>query len=215
MALPIGRWFVFSPAQSAGFVEEARVGAVAEVQKSIQEAVDQKGLGVEIVFVGLSGLRPPAESPRSVKADGGGSEEADMGGDLSNMPVAAAVEKEVSTRLNAQMKEYEAEAIKERLAAESGTLVGVISGSAEWKSELARQSAEARKHRLESQVGPYKEAPEMYRLWMYLDTFRKATESARKFVVAVDGHELEIDLDLQESVRRDLFNVKVPKAGNK
>ena len=29
------------------------------------------------------------------------------------MPVAAAVEKEVSTRLNAQMKEYEAEAIKE------------------------------------------------------------------------------------------------------
>ena len=138
-----------------------------------------------------------------------------MGGDLSNMPAAAAVEKEVSTRLNAQMKEYEAEAIKERLSAESGTLVGVISGSAEWKSELARQSAEARKHRLESQVGPYKEAPEMYRLWMYLDTFRKATESARKFVVAVDGHELEIDLDLQESVRRDLFNVKVPKAGNK
>ena len=55
----------------------------------------------------------------------------------------------------------------------------------------------------------------MYRLWMYLDTFRKATESARKVVVAVDGHELEIDLDLQESVRRDLFNVKVPKAGNK
>ena len=196
-------------------LREARVGAAAEVQKSIQEAVDQKGLGVEIVFVGLSGLRPPAESPRSVKADGGGSEEAEMGGDLSNMPVAAAVEKEVSTRLNAQMKEYEAEAIKERLAAESGTLVGVISGSAEWKSELARQSAEARKHRLESQVGPYKEAPEMYRLWMYLDTFRKATESARKFVVAVDGHELEIDLDLQESVRRDLFNVKVPKAGNK
>ena len=195
-------------------LREARVGAATEVQQSIQEAVDQKGLGVEIVFVGLSGLRPPAESPRSVKADGGGSEEADMGGDLSNMKVAAAVEKEVSTRLNAQMKEYEAEANKERLATESKTQVGVISNSSEWKSEMARQSAEARKNRLESQVGPYQAAPEMYRLWMYLDTFRKATESARKFVVAVDGHELEIDLDLQESVRRDLFKTKVPKTGD-
>ena len=162
------------------------MGAAVEVKKSIQEVADQKDLGVEIVFVGLSGLRPPAESPQSVKTDGG-SEEAGMGGDSSNMQVAAAVEKEVSNRLRAQMREYEAKSIEKRLAIESDTQVGVISNSAEWKSELARQSAGARKNRLESQVGPYKEAPEMYRLWMYLDTFRKATESARKFVVAVDG----------------------------
>ena len=54
----------------------------------------------------------------------------------------------------------------------------------------------------------------MYRLWMYLDTFRKATESARKFVVAVDGHELEIDLDHRNQSDATSL-MKVPKAGNK
>ena len=51
MALPIGRWFVFFSAQSAGFVEEARVGAAAEVQNQFRKQSIRKALGLKLFLL--------------------------------------------------------------------------------------------------------------------------------------------------------------------
>ena len=63
--------------------------------------------------------------------------------------------------------------------------------------------------RLRSESGPYRAAPEVYRQWRYLEAFRMAVADARKFVLAVGkGIDVQVDLDLQESLRRDLYEVK-------
>jgi len=75
--------------------------------------------------------------------------------------------------------------------------------------DLAEDRAKAKMERLRSESGPYRAAPEVYRQWRYLEAFRKAVANARKFVIAVGkGIDVQVDLDLQESLRRDLYEVK-------
>jgi hypothetical protein len=63
------------------------------------------------------------------------------------------------------------------------------------------------------EAGPYRAAPEVYRQWRYLESFQKAIANARKFVIAVGkGVDVHVDLDLQESLRREMYEVK---GGNK
>jgi hypothetical protein len=52
-------------------------------------------------------------------------------------------------------------------------------------------------------------------LWLYLTTFERAVENARKFVVAARNHEIEVDLDLHEAIRRGMTDIKVPSTKKK
>ena len=62
---------------------------------------------------------------------------------------------------------------------------------------------------MESETGPYRAAPEVYRQWRYLEAFQKAIANARKFVIAGSkGVDVHVDLDLQESLRREMYEVK-------
>jgi hypothetical protein len=49
----------------------------------------------------------------------------------------------------------------------------------------------------------------VYRQWRYLESFRKAVEHARKYVIAVGQDvEVEVEIDLQESLRREMYEIK-------
>ena len=74
--------------------------------------------------------------------------------------------------------------------------------------DLAEIRAKAEMERLQGESGPYRAAPEVYRQWRYLEAFQKAVANARKFVIAVGkGIDVHVDLDLQESLRRDLYDI--------
>ena len=172
-----------------------------KVRKAIEKRANDLGLGVEILFVGLGDIRPPAESPADIKGK--------SSSDLSTTNMAQAVELRFASMVEAKVemstaKEFEKAEILRRDA-------GVEQENVRAKVEvdLAEDRAKAKMERLRSESGPYRANPEVYRQWRYLEAFRKAVANARKFVIAVGkGIDVQVDLDLQESLRRDLYDVK-------
>ena len=71
---------------------KGRKTAQEALKDSIQEKVND--MGVEILFVGVANLRPPAESPENVIERGSGPGEENHG--FSPVPVAAAFEKPIA-----------------------------------------------------------------------------------------------------------------------
>ena len=190
---------------------KGRKTAQEALKNSIQEKVND--MGVEILFVGVANLRPPAESPENVIERGSGPGEENHG--FSPVPVAAAFEKPIADGLFSQLDEFEAGQEKMRLDAERTNEVGLIEYDAKVTSELLRMEAKARSQRQTGSQKPFNEASNVYPLWLYLTTFERAVEHARKFVIASQNHDVEVDLDLHEAIRRDMTDIKVPSANNK
>ena len=183
-----------------------------QVVANLQAAVDRHNLGVEILFVGLSEIYPPRESPVNIK--GKPSEEGEGGGPapgstLSSETMAHTVERmlanrveEASTQNSAALfaaTELKIKAIEEQRIEQSKLM----------ELELAETMAKAKHSRLANEEKPYRVSPEVYRQWRYLESFKKTVRDARKFIIAVgEGTEVQVDLDLQESLRRELYDVK-------
>jgi hypothetical protein len=83
-----------------------------------------------------------------------------------------------------------------------------VTARAKVEVDFAESHAKAEKKRLEGESDPYHAAPEVYRQWRYLEAFQRAVANTRKFVIAVGkGIDVQVDLDLQESLRRDLYDI--------
>ena len=187
---------------------KGRKSAQETLRNNIQQASDK--LGVEILFVGVADLRPPAESPDMV-VERGPSAPGEEDSGLNPMPVAAAFEGPVTAGLVSEITKFNAQQEKLRLAAEQDSEVELIEYGATVASDLLKMQAKAR---AESQLGarkPFTQAPNTYPVWLYLTTFVRAVEQARKFVVAAQNHEIELDLDLHEAIRRGMTDIKVPE----
>ena len=158
-------------------------------------------MGVKILFLGLGDIRPPAESPADIKGK--------SSSDLSTTNMAQAVELRFASMVEAKVETSTAIEFEkaERLRRDAGVEQEIVRAKVE--VDLAEDRAKAKMERLRSESGPYRAAPEVYRQWRYLEAFRKAVANARKFVIAVGkGIDVQVDLDLQESLRRDLYEVK-------
>jgi regulator of protease activity HflC (stomatin/prohibitin superfamily) len=184
------------------------------VKAAIQKEVDGRGLGVEILFVGLGNIRPPAESPRTIKpelAKEGEDNPPTPGSEsgLERTTMAVAVELESANRVEAtnalnNALEFEAAEIKSMQVQ-----VQQEASRAQVEVDLADRRAQAERDRLEGEAKPYHAAPRVYRQWRYLESFRKAVEHARKYVIAVGQDvEVEVEIDLQESLRREMYEIK-------
>ena len=180
--------------------------------------MDQKQLGVTILFVGLGDIRPPAESPNRIK--GGFSEEAggpqETGGPgpaLSPITMAEAVELKFANIVGAKANLDSAAEFQKSEAIKMAEGVKQAKGAAEVEVDLAEVRAKGSTKRMDGESGSYRAAPEVYRQWRYLESFRKAVANARKYVIAVGkGVDVHVDLDLQESLRREFYNT--PAGGN-
>ena len=172
-----------------------------KVLKAIQDQVDQYQMGVKILFVGLGDIRPPAESPADIKGK--------SSSNLSTTNMAQAVELRFASMVEAKVEMSTAKEFEkaERLRRDAGVEQEIVLAKVE--VDLAEDRAKAKMERLRGESGPYRANPEVYRQWRYLEAFRKAVANARKFVIAVGkGIDVQVDLDLQESLRRDLYEVK-------
>ncbi len=172
-----------------------------QVKKAIQDRANERGLGVTILFVGLGDIRPPAESPADIKGK--------SSSDLSTTNMAQAVELRFASMVEAKVETSTAKEFEEAEILRRDAGVEQENVRAKVEVDLAEDRAKAKMERLRSESGPYRAAPEVYRQWRYLEAFRKAVANARKFVIAVGkGIDVQVDLDLQESLRRDLYEVK-------
>ena len=180
------------------------------LKDNIQKKVND--MGVEILFVGVANLRPPAESPDSITERGEFEEE---GPKLSPIPVAAAFEMPIAEGLASQLVGFEANLEKMRLDAERTNQVDLVRYKAKVTSELVRMEAKARSQRQTGSREPFNQAANVYPLWLYLTTFERAVQNARKFVIAAQNHDVEVDLDLHEAIRRGMTDIKVPTVQDK
>jgi membrane protease subunit HflK len=172
-----------------------------KVLKAIQDQVDHCQMGVKILFVGLGDIRPPAESPADIKGK--------SSSDLSTTNMAQAVELRFASMVEAKVETSTAIEFEkaERLRRDAGVEQKIVMAKVE--ADLAEDRAKAKMELLRGESGSYRANPGVYRQWRYLGAFQKAVANARKFVIAVGkGIDVQVDLDLQESLRRDLYEVK-------
>jgi len=171
----------------AGIMALNRQQAAAELQQSIQAAVDQvqPPLGVTVNYIGLQDIHPP-------------------------VTVAPEFQKVVSAAQSrqAQILAAQAGAISNRAAADARAFKLVAEAEAE--RQRAEVNVGARAALFTNQVPAYAAAPSVYRQRAYLQAFAKATAPARKYVIATTNAADIIQFDLQDKVRADLLDATVP-----
>jgi membrane protease subunit HflK len=169
-----------SDLMSAGRLEAGRTLA-----ERIQAASDAHGLGARIIEVGLQDLHPPVKVAEDYEK------------------VVAATQLKEAKILAARADEIKTNALS---GAEATTIVDAARSDA-----VARQvGAAARAGLFTNQIPAFEAAPSVYVQRSYLGTFARSTANARKYVMLTTNTHDVIVFDLQDSVARDILNMKVP-----
>jgi regulator of protease activity HflC (stomatin/prohibitin superfamily) len=161
-----------------------RQRAAQTLIERIQAAADRRGLGARIIFVGLQDMHPPVK-------------------------VAPDYEKVVSAIHTKQAKILAARAddIKTNAMAQAHATNVLNTASSE---SLGRQiGALARAALFTNQIPAFEAAPRVYAERSYLETFARATASARKYILLTTNTHDVIIFDLQDKIREDLLNLSV------
>ena len=190
-----------------------------KVKDRIQSALEESGLGVEVLFVGLKGVRPPAETPVSIKGERDAEDNEAPGQNTENsfstISVGQAIETVHANRVAGKVAEKVARNKEE--VARHAAITGVAHHQRRERdaNATAVSQAQGKASELEREAPLYQVSPQLYQEWRYLHAFSEVVAKARKFVIAVGPDvEVQIDLDLQESLRKDVFNVGGTNSGN-
>jgi membrane protease subunit HflK len=174
-----------SDLMSAGRLEAGRTLA-----ERIQAASDAKGLGARIIEVGLQDLHPPVKVASDYEK------------------VVAATQLKESRILDARADEIKTNALS---GARATTIVDAAKSDA-----VARQvGAAARAGLFTNQIPAFEAAPSVYVQRSYLSAFARSTANARKYVMLTTNTHDVIVFDLQDSIARDILNMKVPSPEKK
>ena len=211
---------------SQSLLGAGRMAAKEVLTANIQQAADKAKLGIEILFVGLQGLHPPADVAKDYEG------------------VVGAVQKKQANILNAQAvsnlilgwvagsvdeadKLYNL-AIEYRQAEAGGDTEKLKSLSLSLDTEFAKAKGEIFKtlrrsqsdsfekvtiakatgERFDSQVKAYRAAPEIYKKEQKLIALEESMANIRKFVVVSEKGNSEIfQVDLQEKLTPSLYDV--------
>jgi len=153
----------------------------------IQEASNAHHLGARIIEVALHDLHPPVKVAPDYEKVVGATQ-------LKEAKILAARADEIKTNALA--------------GAQATTLVDAAESDA-----VARQvGAMARAGLFTNQIPAFEAAPSVYVQRSYLNTFARATATARKYLLLTTNTHDVIVYDLQESIARDILNLKVPSA---
>jgi modulator of FtsH protease HflK len=201
-----------------------RARAKEILTERIQQAADDLGLGIDLVFVGLHGIHPPPEVVPEYQAVVGAVQrkqalvleaEAERNRSLSTLvgSVARAYRlADLAAQYQEAQREGQAEDI-ERLgkkfdaafAEARGDVYRVLSEAhtyAYQKVTLTRATGE----RFAGQLRAYRAAPEIYRCEQRSAVLEEALKNVRKYVVALSPNDREVMiLDLQDRLPTDLL----------
>ena len=172
-------------ADLSDLMSSGRLGAANELAHRIQAAADSHRLGARIIEVGLQDLHPPVK-------------------------VATDYEKVVAATQLAQAKILGARADEIKTNALAGAQATTLVDAAESEAVARERGALANAGLFTNQIPAFEAAPSVYVERAYLNTFARATANARKYLMLTTNTHDVIVFDLQESIARDILNLKVP-----
>ena len=217
--------------QDASDLNESLLGAGRGKAKTIltrriQEAADKKGLGIEIVFLGLQGIHPPVEVAPDYQAVAGAVQkkqalilEAHAGRNKSLSTLVGSVE-EADALYNLAARYRQAEEMNRpedvnelgrqldaAFAKAKGDIFKTLRESQSYAFEKATL-ARANGQRFADQLKAYRAAPRIYVREQRLAALEQALKDVRKYVVVADQNDTQITIiDLQEKLTPDLYDI--------
>lgn len=209
-----------------------RIEAAAELQKRIQKAANDAELGVEIVFLGLQGVHPPAEVAKEYEQ------------------VIASVQEKQATVLNAQAErnriltelggsieavdslyalagqleqakqigdDAAVATLQEKFQASLDTVKGKVFKTLREADSYAFERANLARGeglQFDGQLKSYQASPEIYKKLKRLNAMAEGLEKARKFVVVTEEEDSQIyEIDLQEKLTQSLYDLDLGLQG--
>ncbi len=154
---------------------------IRQLHAMIQQLSDQRGLGIEITFVGIYGLHPPTAVVPSFEDVIGALEERE------------ALILTACSYTNHILPRAEAAAGARRQRAQAYRVRRAL-------------LAEAETYRFRQRLKAYRRAPQVFKTDLYLRTLRRALVSARKYIITVDAGDEVLQFNLQQKTRPDLLN---------
>jgi membrane protease subunit HflK len=191
--------------------------AGALLRRRLQEDADREKLGIEVVFVGMSGLHPPAEGEVATKFHEPviARQEAAIALEEARIQRIKALTEatgsvEQAERILAGIQALRAPELKpEELARREEALLALLQTAG---GQVARKIAEARAFRWTYENGARAEAerfskellaqvqsPHVYRMRRYLEVLAEGLADARKYLLIADRDHLTIRLDLKDT----------------
>lgn len=177
-------------ADLSDLMSAGRLAAAHTLAERIQAVADQHALGARIVEVGLQDLHPP-------------------------LKVASDYEKVVAATQLKEAKILAARADEIKTNALSGAQATTILDKAESEAVARQVGAAARAGLFTNQIPAFEAAPSVYAQRSYLNTFARSTANARKYIMLTTNTHDVIVFDLQDSIARDILNMKVPSPEKK
>ncbi len=164
-----------------------RAQAAEKLRASIQDRADEMKLGVHIVFVGLQDIHPPVKVAESYEAVIGAQQE-----------------------IQAKILEAEGYRAKTVPLADAEGRKKILQAEAYRLTRIA--GAAARSAQFTNQITAFTASPRVYPERLSLQTFARASEGTRKYIVAPTNTHDVIQLNLEDKVRTDLLDLSVPEA---
>lgn len=211
---------------------EGRREAGEQLLNDLQQRINDENLGVRVTFVSVSGIRPPqlqdvaltfqakinAEQERITALQQAEREAIETLATVAGtrdraMEIAEAIVQLEATREAADTGEIDQDQLAERIVSIE-SMLDEAGGEAAQKLLEARAyrwnyaiTQRARAERFNSELRAYRQAPEYYRMRMYLDVLSETLADRRKIIVDTrDGADPEIVIDITEqSLGGDLF----------
>lgn len=164
-----------------------RMPAAQELKQRIQASADRHQIGASILFVGLQDIHPPVDVAKEYEL------------------VIGAIQQKEAKILEAEG--YQA-GILPMAQAEAFKLVNEAEAYRLQKASAALAYA----GQFTNQLSAYKASPQVFMQRTYLDTLGRASAGSRKYVLTVTNTEDTVVMNLEEELRPDLLNIKVPSA---
>jgi len=211
-----------------------RAAAARTLTERIQKAVDEQGLGIEIVFVGLQGIHPPPEVAADYQKVIGAVQRKqalilDAQAERNNTlgPVVGSVEK--TEKLYELWLKYQ-QAEDANSPAEIEKIAGELDlAFEEAKGEIFKKLREAQSYafqkealarasgdRFSEQLKAYRAAPEIYLQEQRLSMLEETLGDIRKYVVVADQNDTQVTIiDLQEKLEPSIYETGVIEENTK
>jgi regulator of protease activity HflC (stomatin/prohibitin superfamily) len=208
---------------------DGRVQAGRLLRQRIQQAIEDQGLGLEVVFLGVQGIHPPAEADVAVtfqKVVGAGQDKQTQvlrahAAYNSNLSELAGSVGEANTlyrqslkyqQLRAQAQSEDlvediAQDLDAALRAAKGEIFATLRRAQAYAFEKPTL-AKARGERFVGQTKAYQAAPNIYPHGLRLQAMRDTLAQNRKYVIQTDPKDREVSIvNLEEKLMPSLYDI--------
>lgn len=184
---------------------QGRATAMDSIHENIQKSADERGLGVEILMVGLGDVHPPAESPRALAIVADGPAPTGPGAP----PVAVTYEELVNARQdNVRDIRFAKMRQKSNMRVAEST-VAQIKAEGDAKLREIRTGGTATASAFTNQFAAYGYSPKVFPNYLYLDMIGRAMQQPRKYIFAVTNVHDTLDINLEQQLRKGLLDIGV------